>query len=213
VGAVCFSLDPNLFAYLRRGLPLSIFVETGTFYGETTRRIAPHVDKVYTVELAKSIFAAVHPELQKFPNVVAVEGDSAEALRSLRSELEGSSVLYWLDAHWCGDGSAGAGRECPVLHELEAISNLNERSVVLIDDARYFLAPPPSPHQVADWPRLCELTDKIREVASDHGVWVINDVVIVVPHRIEEHAIEYGRNCGIDLLALAGRPSRPIGTE
>jgi hypothetical protein len=70
-------------------------------------------------------------------------------------------ALIWLDAHWSRD--LGYGRpefgECPVLAEIEAITCHGLDHVVLIDDARYFVNPPPKPHKPDQWPTFDEIAE------------------------------------------------------
>src|SRR5438094_684599 len=46
MGAVNFSIDTSLIAALKHALPLSVFVETGTFEGETIRRARPFFESI-----------------------------------------------------------------------------------------------------------------------------------------------------------------------
>jgi len=199
MGAIHFSIDIELVKILRRQLPLSVMVETGTFKGDTAVAVAQLFQKIYTIELSKDLFSATHQRLEAFKNISHINGSSPDVLRTLRSELRQGSVLYWLDAHWCGETTAGVGYECPLMDELGAIGSLNDNSVILIDDARYFLAPPPQPHNVHDWPVLSNVLDYLRALSDRHRLWIINDVIIFVPRRIEPDVVEYGRTRGIDL--------------
>jgi hypothetical protein len=48
-------------------------------------------------------------------------------------------ALFWLDAHYCGPGSARGPLDSPIARELEALEAHPVRGhVVLIDDMRYF---------------------------------------------------------------------------
>jgi FkbM family methyltransferase len=199
LGAVSFSVDLQLIRSLKRQLPLPVFVETGTFQGDTTARVANLFEKVYTVELSKQIFDSTSKRLASFANVKMIHASSPDAIRSLADELSQRSVLYWLDAHWCGGATAGQVSECPLIGELSAIGALNDDSVVLIDDARLFIAPPPRPHNVREWPGLLEAVDRLRGLSNRHRLWIINDVFIFVPERVEPDIVEYGRTHGIDL--------------
>lgn len=202
MGALHFGLDPRLLEALRRQLPLRAFFETGTFEARTTTAVAPLFDHVWTVELSPVLYEWAKQKLEPFKHVEVIHESSPDALRARSRQLSSGSILYWLDAHWCGGPSAGAANECPLLDELAAIGNLNDMSVVLIDDARYFLGPAPPPHNAAHWPGLLELEAALRRISTEHGLWVINDVMIYAPRRIADDVIAYGRACGVDLLRL-----------
>src|SRR5579863_7285338 len=115
MGAIHFSLDANLVQALRATLPLECFVETGTFRGDTAHAMAPLFPSVHTIELADELYKRAVERLAPLQNVTVVHGSSPEALKGLAKTLSGKSVLYWLDAHWCGGETGGAAYECPVL--------------------------------------------------------------------------------------------------
>jgi hypothetical protein len=86
-------------------------VETGTFKGTTTLRLAERFDRVYTVEIDERLYkmAANKFASKKKDNIVALLGDSREVLGTLVPELcadgKADKVVFWLDAHWAGDSS------------------------------------------------------------------------------------------------------------
>src|SRR6476660_2378331 len=126
MGAIHFSLDPELANLLRQKLQIRIFFETGTFEASTALSMAPLFERLYTVELSAKLYENAVKKLAHFPNVEVIRGNSPEVFRE--------RVLYWLDAHWCNITEAdGAIEECALLAELQAIERLNENSVVLID--------------------------------------------------------------------------------
>ena len=88
---------------------------------------------------------------------------------------------------------------------------VDDSSVVLIDDARYFLGPAPPPHNAAHWPGLLDIEAALRRISSRHGLWVINDVMIYAPTRIADDVIAYGRACGVDLIRLVQAAVRNAG--
>ncbi len=199
MGAIHFSLDLNLVQALKRTLPLATFVETGTFRGDTSAAVSPHFEKVYTVELAEELFNNAKARFANVSHVKAIHGSSPEILTSLSSELANKSVLYWLDAHWCGGPTDGRAYECPLIAEIAAIGSLNEQSVVLIDDARLFLAPPPAPHVVESWPMVADVMQALAGLSDKHRLWIINDVFVFAPDSAAADVVTYGRKYGVDL--------------
>src|SRR6478735_6346126 len=53
-----------------------IFVEAGTYKGETTAFFVPHADQVISVELHPGLYAAAQLRFADAPNVTLVHGDS-----------------------------------------------------------------------------------------------------------------------------------------
>ena len=203
MGAIHFSLDLELVRALRRALPLRIFVETGTFRGDTTASVAGEFSAVVTIELSAELHAAAAARLAALPNVTARCGASQDVLAELAPSLASESVLYWLDAHWCGPGTGGQQDECPLDRELAAIGALNATSTVLIDDARLFLAPPPAPHDSNHWPRLEQVVAWLGRLSPHHRLWIVNDVFIFAPPEAQSEIVDYARTRGVDLDRLA----------
>ncbi len=202
MGAITFSCDSHLIAALKRQLSIPVFVETGTFKGDTAVMVSKYFSQLFTIELSRDLFDAACERLHYLSHVQPLHGSSPEVLGRLIPHLHDQSVVYWLDAHWCGGATAGESNECPVLEELEAISALNPQSVILIDDARLFVAPPPAPHVAASWPRIDAITDALQRLSDCHGLWIINDVIIFAPLAIANDIIMYGRDYGIDLYGV-----------
>jgi FkbM family methyltransferase len=211
MGAIHFSVDMRLIAALRSAMPLRIFVETGTFRGDTTAAVASAFGEVYTVELSRELFEGAARRLAAFSNVSRLCGESPRLLALLRPKLSGESVLYWLDAHWCGSGTAGVETECPLLAELDAIAALNTDSAILIDDARLFLAAPPVPHDPRQWPLLMDVVERLRSLSREHGLWIVNDVIVFAPKAARHAMTEYARSCGIGNLSATPPPSNAVG--
>lgn len=200
MGAVSFSIDMKLVKQLKQVLPLSFFVETGTFEGETVSQILNLFAYIYTVELSQEYYAAA---VERFHNQnVKLYHDSSERfLQNLRPTLQEKSVLYWLDAHWCvASSTAGERSQCPLLEELDAIEQLNSESVILIDDARLFLCTPPKPHRVDQWPTFSSILKKLFSLSAAHEIMVINDVIAYYPVSLSSVMKQYAHENSIDWL-------------
>lgn len=201
MGAVTFSLDPRLVIELKAVLLLNVFVETGTFKGDTAAEMETLFDKVVTIELSDTLAAEAVQRFEAVPNIDVLQGDSAVKLRELRSDLESASSLYWLDAHWCvAVDTAGELSQCPLINELSAIGHLNDQSVILIDDARLFLAPPASPHEISQWPSFHQIVICLFSMNPGHELMVVNDVIVFFPESAKKAMESYAQSCGVDWL-------------
>ncbi len=206
MGAVTFSIDSGLVGHLKRLLPLNVFVETGTFHGDTLELVKDTFAEIYSVELSPELYEKAAARFKGLPHISIVLRNSAEALAAWAPQLHESSVLYFLDAHWCvAENTAGEVSQCPLLEEIGAIGHLNEQSVLVIDDARLFLAPPPKPHAVVQWPTLSELLEAMRQLAPAHHLIVLNDTFVLYPHVFHEAMQCYARSAGIDWLAVMSK--------
>ena len=208
MGAIHFSIDTTLVALLQKELGIRTFVETGTFRGDTIAGLLPFFDSLHSVELSNEYYAAARDRFSGCPNVHLHHGGSPEALRKILSGAMAHPTLFWLDAHWCAAAdTAGEKSQCPLLEELRAIGKPHENSVILIDDARYFLCAPPAPHEVADWPSFQEVLDVFANsgAAGTHRLTVINDVILFYPRGIHASITEFASKNGADWLQIASK--------
>lgn len=204
MGAISFSLDVRMVEHLKKNLNLSTFVETGTFQGDTVCSLLNHFDRIYTIELSDSLYQLAQLRFQGEAKVSVIHGNSAHELQALHRILEKESVLYWLDAHWCvSANTAGQQSQCPLLEELEALRGLNNQSVVIIDDARLFLAPPCLPHAASQWPDIFSVVNSLQSIGDSHKLMVVNDCILWYPDSIDDTVRAYARKFGVDWLEIA----------
>ncbi len=204
MGAVTFSLDPRLVAALQSALPLRILVETGTHNGDTVSLFKQNFEKIVSIELSEELYLNALDRFAQDSHVELIQGNSVDKLKNLQSEIRDKEVLYWLDAHWCvAAATSGELSQCPLLGELAAIGKLNMESVVLIDDARLFLAPPLAPHEVSQWPSMREIVLALQALSTHHDLIAINDVLAFYPCAAKAAVTDYARSFGIDWLKAA----------
>jgi len=201
MGAVTFSLDTRLVERLKQALPLSVLVETGTFKGDTVAALLPHVERAITIEQSEALWRESAARFAGDARVQVILGDSAAELARIMPSIAGRPALFWLDAHWCvADHTSGEHSQCPLLAEIAAIGRLDESSVVLIDDARLFLAPPPEPHDVTQWPSFDQIVRALRRLSEGHEVMVVNDVIAFFPPAARGAMTAFAREHGVDWL-------------
>src|SRR5579872_7115269 len=108
MGAINFSIDSGLLAMLKQVLPVDVFVETGTFHGDSINIAKNYFKTIYSIELSVELYEKALIKYQAHPSIKIVQGDSAKILKNIVSSLLGQAIVYWLDAHWCiADASAG----------------------------------------------------------------------------------------------------------
>jgi hypothetical protein len=204
MGAIHFSIDPVLAAILASRLELTVFIETGTFQGDSVASVRRCFQDLHTCELSPELYAAATRRFAGDPAVHCHLGSSPARLRALARDHTDRPVMYWLDAHWCSaDHAAGQESQCPLLAELDAIAPLHPHSVVWIDDARYFMAPPPAPLEVAGWPTFQQVLDRLRSLSSTHELVVANDTLLLHPAAVAGEIAAYLHAHGADWLAIA----------
>jgi len=160
------------------------FVETGTYFGDTTFWAASIFDNVFTIEIDSEMSEKATNRLKNIKNIKFLTGDSHKILPDLLQKIAGST-LFWLDGHYSGPGTGGVDFECPVMHEIEAISVLHE-PIIFIDDARLFMGPLPEPHKSNQWPRIDEIFHALWINFPNHSTTIHDDVIICVPKEVRK---------------------------
>jgi hypothetical protein len=111
-----------------------IFVETGTYYGETTRLLAKFAKRVLTVELSPMHHRAAK-RITDAPNVEMTLGDSRDFLARVTPTLRGK-VCFFLDAHPTNAATTPEGEiDIPIMEELRIVNANPDTSLIVIDDA------------------------------------------------------------------------------
>ena len=133
---------------MNNNLKDSLWIETGTYYGETTKLLSKISKKTISIEADKNLFETSNKILKNFKNVEILNGKSEDLLDKVISKnLNFQNVCIYLDAHLCQDhlkNTKTFGNEntaTPILNELEIITKYLakfEKIVVLIDDIRLF---------------------------------------------------------------------------
>ena len=175
---------PAVDAYKRRLLAeivnlnnRNIFIETGTFLGDTVFDIYPLVDKVITIEVSKKLKNNAAKRFAGNSKVEILEGDSAKVISTINTDnLLKDRVIFWLDGHYsCGETAMGE-KETPIFEELEVVlGRCDSGHIVLIDDAREFNDNP-------GYPSIDALMDKLKFLRPTAAIRIENDCIYIEPH-------------------------------
>lgn len=180
MGNIGFVALRDLGLTLRDELNITTFIETGTYKADSTAWASENFKRVITIENYEPYYNQA--VARGLPNVRYIFGDSRTRLKVAISRLR-KPALIWLDAHWCGSykDSLDTTGECPLIEELKVLQKCKTRHLILIDDARLFVEPPPLPHDPEQWPTL----GQIRELLpADYRMTIWNDVIIAVPYEL-----------------------------
>lgn len=114
----------------------SIFIETGTYEGDTVLAMQDRFRRLYTVELSRDLHQQAVARLAGHRHITALQGDSTDVLPSILKEIN-EPCFFWLDGHYSGGKTAKGKLNCPLLQELECIvTHPIRHHVILVDDAR-----------------------------------------------------------------------------
>jgi hypothetical protein len=161
---------------------LNVFVETGTFLGDTVETLKGDFDRLYSIELSEELTARAQKRFASDAKVTIIQGDSGNELHALLDQLK-EPALFWLDGHYSSEFFVGdeyietakGAKFTPILEELSAIFSHSIKShVILIDDARCFVGS-------HDYPSLKEVKTFIRNHNPKLQVTVKRDIIRVVP--------------------------------
>ncbi len=193
MGLVHVGAPTRFIGELHRRFAPQVFVETGTFRGETTEWASRVFEHVHSVEAHEGTFRETAGRLKGLSNVRVEHTDTRSFLARLVPTLKGPAV-FWLDAHWCASPTTyGASDECPVLDELSIIAESPVDHFILIDDARLFLSPPPAPHDPRAWPSIRDLMRAPAICEERYYTVVADDIVFTVPATARDWSVEYWR--------------------
>lgn len=159
-----------------RRFGLRVLVETGTFYGAMLLAARPHFERLYSIELDDGLHQRALRLFAGDRAVRLVHGDSGEQLPRILAELS-EPALFWLDAHYSGDGTARGPLDTPISAELTAIFKHRAGGhVMLIDDAKDF-------GRLPDYPPIDELRRMVEKLKPDYACEVRDDIIRIHPHK------------------------------
>ena len=187
MGAISVEPLASLVTLLAHKYEIGCFVETGTYLGDGAIYAATVFPRVVTIEIKREYQQEAIARSQG-SNIEFLLGDFASLLPGVVSGLRGTS-FFWLDGH-AGAGFFADEDNCPLLGELEAIGASPHPHVIVIDDARAFLAPPPPPFHFECWPTLREVLNKACCRFPYYCV-VMCDAIICVPELMRMDIVDF----------------------
>ena len=148
---------------LSQMIPGATLLETGTYLGDTTMRLAKKSEFVITIEPSKELFDFASWRLRQKKNVNPRFGTSEELFHKCLLDVKTRSLNIWLDGHYSGDVTFKGESDTPIASELWAISKVSDRfgaMKIFIDDIRCFYH---DAGEENDYPGLQVLIDWARE--------------------------------------------------
>lgn len=198
MGNVTFGVPEDLAIELKKSLNAGVFIETGTYKGNTALWASKHFNQVFTIELDEQRYRKTFSRISNMKeseNIVFLHGNSKDQLKYVLDMIN-EPVVFWLDAHGLGKPEEPTTQEdeIPLMQELSVIFDWQQRTgnecVILIDDARLFLAPPPLPYHPEYWPSMGD----IKEQFYKHENWIVNvakDVIVCTPKHCEQIVLDW----------------------
>ncbi len=121
-------------------LPNATWIETGTYLGDTTSKLAMIANKVISIEPQAELSLFASTRLKRKKNVEVINATSESCIAKVLDGVSGPTC-FWLDGHFSGDVTFQGTEVSPISAELSAISSYltKNKVVVLIDDFRLFV--------------------------------------------------------------------------
>jgi hypothetical protein len=153
-----------------------VFIETGTYHGETVQEMKSRYGKVVSIEIDKALYEKARERFKDDANVTIVLGDCAKELPKIL-DLLSEPAVFWLDGHWSGAGTGKGKVVDPVLMSLEQIgSHPVKEHAIFIDDARYFDGKDGRPD-------IVDVLVRLRGINRGYLIRILNDIVIATADR------------------------------
>lgn len=155
-----------------------IFVEAGTYKGETTAFFVPHVDQVISVELHDGLYAAAQRRFANESKVTLVHGDSLIEIPKIVANCS-SPPLVFLDGHFSGEGTAEGVEMEPAESTLSRLADVTPAgTTIVIDDLRLFGS------GLSGFPQLDAITAAARAAFSTAVIRSgLDSIVVEIPEN------------------------------
>jgi hypothetical protein len=115
------------------------FVETGTFLGNTTRRLSGSFNRIVTIELDDDLFRQASAYLKPYKNVECLKGDASKLLPQVMQRSDVTEAVIFLDGHFSGGVTAHGDVAEPACEEIETLGKFKQKvSGIVVDDFREF---------------------------------------------------------------------------
>jgi hypothetical protein len=160
----------------------SVFVETGTFLGDTIAYLLPYFDSLISIELSAELAERARRRFEAESKVRIIQGDSAVVLKEVMEQLDQPS-MFWLDGHYSHSCTVGdetietaIGTEpTPILKELDVILRTKtDRHIIVIDDARLFCGR-------QGYPMISEIETHSRSRGWNGTFTSESDMLVMIP--------------------------------
>ena len=165
-----------------RSVPNAIWIETGTFLGNTTIFLSKISRVVYTIEPEENLYQKAKKRFTN-KNIVPIMGKSEDILPDLLPKLKGK-INFWLDGHYSRGETFKGNTDCPIIMELEAIkknkNNFNE-IVIFIDDMRSFF------NNFGEYKDYVSVDYLLNWVNEENFKWRIENDIMIITKKFKIH--------------------------
>ena len=165
----------------KNNLNNSLWIETGTYYGDTTNLLSNISSEVISIEADKRLFELAVKKFQNTKNIKIINERSQSVLEEILKNNENhKNLCLYLDAHLCMDHLTKTptfkeeNLETPIMVELNIIENYLkkfDKVNILVDDIRLFDG------KTQNYPNLNVIVDWARKNNSN---WFIEHDIFII---------------------------------
>ena len=165
----------------KNNLDNTLWIETGTYYGDTTNLLSNLSSKVISIEADKRLYDLAVKKFQNSKNIQIINNKSQNTLNEiLKNNQNHKNLCLYLDAHLCMDHLTKEATfkeenlETPIMVELNIIEKYLtkfDRVNILVDDIRLFDG------KTQNYPNLNEIVDWARKNKSN---WFIEHDIFII---------------------------------
>ena len=149
---------------------LRVFVETGTCGGDMVNAVKDTFQEIHSIEIGEDLYQRAKSRFSGLGGISIHKGDSADILPVILDQVK-EPVLFWLDAHYSGGGTARGELDTPVVRELgHILAHRVRQHVILVDDARCFVGE-------HDYPTMEELQSLVQRKRPGSQFEVKDDII------------------------------------
>jgi len=175
-------------AVLERNVPdprPRVFVETGTYHGETVAAMKALYASVISIEIDDALYQKARAKFAGDANVRIVHGDCVRELPAILAALSEPAV-FWLDGHYSGAGTGKGELEDPILVSLDQIATHPAKEhVIFIDDARNY-------DGREGGPDLSAILSRLKKINNRYSLRIQSDIIVAAVHSCQAHNIPTG---------------------
>jgi len=149
---------------------IKLFVETGTYYGETVEAVRDYFDEIWSVEISNNLYSLAAQKFNHHPHIHIIEGDSSIILPDILKKIN-DPCLFWLDGHFSGGDTSRGKEDSPVKEELKYILDHDQLNhVLLLDDVSDF-----SGHN--GYPTIEEVNSLVQSSRTGWNMHVVDNII------------------------------------
>jgi len=169
----------------KNNLQKSLWIETGTYYGDTTKILSDIAEKVISIESDKRLYDLAIKKFENSKKINVINGESQNLLQDILKNESYKNLCLFLDAHTCLDHitnklvSKNETLETPIIIELNIIENYIKKFNnvnILIDDIRLFDG------KTQNYPNINEIVDWARK---NNSSWFIEHDIFIINHKAD----------------------------